>query len=77
MMKIFYLCQVVGLAAYLECIKILDTIFETSQSVEVQHEILAAMNQILSNLKGDKTKYILLPAALIVVMKHSPEFKVR
>ncbi|XP_063685389.1 uncharacterized protein LOC134819381 isoform X2 [Bolinopsis microptera] len=67
--------KIVGLAAYLECIKILDTIFEPCQSVEVQHEILAAMTMILSNLKSDKTKYILLPAALIVVMKHSPEFK--
>ncbi|KAL5267929.1 hypothetical protein ACHWQZ_G004846 [Mnemiopsis leidyi] len=67
--------KVVGLAAFLECIKILDTIYETCQSVEVQHEILAAMNLILVNLKSDKTKYILLPAALNVVMKHSPEYK--
>ena len=34
------------------------------------------MNLILTNLKSDKTKYILLPAALNVVMKHSPEYKV-
>ena len=54
----------------------MEVVYSTTHSVEVQSEILAGLALIIENVKQSKPKFILLPTALRVAMKYSPEFQV-